>query len=61
MPVMSLLTISSIVQKSLDFISEAHIVGLHFSATLEGVNRGALIFKLQKFGIGFFLHKLPSY
>ena len=48
----ALLTISSIVQKSLDSGGEARMIGLDFSAAFDRVNHKALIFKLRQFGVG---------
>ena len=48
----ALLTISNVVQKSLDSGHEVRLVGLDFSAAFDRVNHEALIFKLKQMGIG---------
>ena len=48
----ALLTISTIVQRSLDSGQEVRLVGLDFSAAFDRVNHKALIFKLRQLGVG---------
>ena len=48
----ALLTISNIVQKSLDSGQEVRLVGLDFSAAFDRVNHKALLFKLRQLGVG---------
>ena len=48
----AVLTISDRVQRALESCSEAHLVGLGFSAAFDCVNHKALIYKLRQFGIG---------
>ena len=48
----ALLTISSVVQKSLDSSHEVRLIGLDFSAAFDRVNHEALIFKLRQMGVG---------
>ena len=48
----AVLTITSIVQKALDYDREVHTVGLNFSAAFDRVNHEALVFKLRQLGLG---------
>ena len=48
----ALLTISTIVQKSLDSGQEVRLVGIDFSAAFDRVNHKALLFKLRQLGVG---------
>ena len=48
----ALLTITNMVQRSLDAGSEVRLIGLDFSAAFDRVNHEALIFKLKQLGIG---------
>ena len=48
----ALLTISSNLQRALDYGHEARVVGLDFSAAFDRVNHLALIYKLKLLGIG---------
>ena len=48
----ALLIITNFVQKALDYVCEARMVGLDFSAAFDRGNHKALIFKLKQLGVG---------
>ena len=47
-----LLSITSVIEKALDFSYKVRMVDLNFSSTFDRVNHKVLIFKLKRGGVG---------